>query len=72
VSDASLETIALLRVLHAINRHWDSLYDESGLLQTHPLPVFVVLSLYDVSGLFANPEFLCRSLFGGVVNLLVL
>jgi hypothetical protein len=49
VSDASLETIALLRVLHAINRHWDSLYDVSGLKQTHPLHFFVVLSLVGFS-----------------------
>ncbi|XP_059173399.1 E3 ubiquitin-protein ligase TRIP12-like [Physella acuta] len=27
VQDASLETIALLRVLHALNRHWSSIYD---------------------------------------------
>ena len=31
VTDASLDTIALLRVLHAINRHWASLYDVSML-----------------------------------------
>ncbi|XP_076454353.1 E3 ubiquitin-protein ligase TRIP12-like isoform X2 [Babylonia areolata] len=29
VTDTSLDTIALLRVLHAINRHWASLYDVS-------------------------------------------
>lgn len=31
VQDASLETIALLRVLHALNRHWASMYDVSFL-----------------------------------------
>ena len=29
VQDASLETIALLRVLYALNRHWASMYDVS-------------------------------------------
>jgi len=29
VQDASLETISLLRVCHALNRHWDNLYDVS-------------------------------------------
>ncbi|XP_025078831.1 E3 ubiquitin-protein ligase TRIP12-like isoform X3 [Pomacea canaliculata] len=29
VSDSSLETIALLRVLHALNRHWATMYDVS-------------------------------------------
>lgn len=29
VTDASLEVIALLRVLHALNRHWATLYDAS-------------------------------------------
>ncbi|XP_070173831.1 E3 ubiquitin-protein ligase TRIP12-like isoform X3 [Littorina saxatilis] len=33
VTDASLDTIALLRVLHAINRHWASLYDVSFFAQ---------------------------------------
>ncbi|KAH9509428.1 Ubiquitin-protein ligase [Bulinus truncatus] len=31
VQDASLDTIALLRVLHALNRHWSSIYDISFL-----------------------------------------
>uniref|UniRef100_A0A2C9JV53 E3 ubiquitin-protein ligase n=1 Tax=Biomphalaria glabrata TaxID=6526 RepID=A0A2C9JV53_BIOGL len=31
VQDASLETIALLRVLHALNRHWSSMFDISFL-----------------------------------------
>ncbi|RUS90169.1 hypothetical protein EGW08_002048, partial [Elysia chlorotica] len=31
VQDASLETIALMRVLHALNRHWASMYDVSFL-----------------------------------------
>ncbi|KAL8586262.1 hypothetical protein ACOMHN_003777 [Nucella lapillus] len=29
VADTSLDTVALLRVLHALNRHWASLYDVS-------------------------------------------
>ncbi|CAG5128805.1 unnamed protein product, partial [Candidula unifasciata] len=31
VQDSSLETVALLRVLHALNRHWSSMYDVSFL-----------------------------------------
>ena len=29
VHDVSLDTIALLRVLHALNKHWASMYDVS-------------------------------------------
>ncbi|CAL1542098.1 unnamed protein product [Lymnaea stagnalis] len=46
VQDASLETIALLRVLHALNRHWSSMYDVSFL----PSPIL------------ANTEFISSKL----------
>ena len=55
VTDASLDTIALLRVLHAINRHWASLYDvstlESGILLSGMVWLFVSFPRAGLSGL---------------------